>query len=322
MTDLAPNRTLILEDFRYWISQVSEANGDDCTVRTVLEEMVPFDQVEKPETQSGPVFPAVCVFESETTPPMNYESFGCREEWLDVAIVLHVDATTTTEKKLYLDELQAAIVAKLAIDRRRDGWAVDTKQFQPTRDDAAVLAKQGVNGATATGVMMFRCNFYPDDDTEQAMAQGEIYQTVVVATPITPGTFVPVNGTTISEVAGAGVPPNILTDFSMSDVNGTPVVGRLRYTGRKSRWFQVEASGSLIANASNQCQLRLRKNGASIAKTEVSMQTSATERRTFDVRGMVYLATDDYVDLAVDSAALTSVTLQALILSANQSPKF
>lgn len=297
--DRAPNRALILEDARYWLGTITEANGYPLTVATVGEELLTAEEV-------GEDLPYLAVCPAATSPPPRYEYGGHREVFFDFVVIGHVRADSPTEREVIIAELEQAAHDALHKDPRRDGWAVDTLQIAGASSDEGVPARESRGGMVASFSATYRCNFHPQDETEVEMAHGELYQTAAIATPLTPGTFVPVNGT---------VELGDVRDFD------EPANGRLRYTGIRARDFIVEAVGSALGNTAFDAILRLRINGVSVAKSQVRCAVDTAGRQPFAVRAILTLQPNDYVDLAVDGTGATA-TIEDLNLTALQVPKF
>lgn len=231
------NLALICDDIRWWLAQITHANGYATNVRTVAAQYASFDEV---RSQRGDVMPWLAAFPANSSPPPVLE-FGSRgEEFADVTIVGHVGGDDDDLRAFDLTVLEEEIHRVLQVDTTRDGWAVQTVKHVGQANDIGVPKKGGMHGDTNTLVTGVRCSYYPDDDAARyRVSHAELYAASADYAVIT----------TINEWLQAGgtwsVPNLAMVDFEQPTA-GEPT---LRYTGKRTKLFRFEASVNPFAAA-------------------------------------------------------------------------
>jgi hypothetical protein len=88
---------------------------------------------------------------------------------------------------------------------------------------------------------------------------------------------------------------------------------RLTYTGGLARSFNVSGVISAAANNGNIIQIRIAKNGVTIAESEAQATISANGRsENLKVQALVELVTDDFIEIFLANSAIVNVNVSEL----------
>jgi len=84
---------------------------------------------------------------------------------------------------------------------------------------------------------------------------------------------------------------------------------KLTYTGTATRVFQIAATLSASAASADTLTFFLYKNGALITGAEIDRKVSNNDIGAVAVSALVSLATNDYVEVWVESLGVANITL-------------
>lgn len=303
--DQAPNRALILDDIRAYLSTIRLDTGWPIEVVTIGDKLRQADEMQLEE------LPWVGVYAAPASPPAEYFPFGRKRVTFDVLVVAHVRGADQAEKEEQVALLESAIETVLQIDPTRDGFAIDTWAVGATDSDEAQPDKGGRIDKVTDLQIRYRTNFVPsDEEGRHRVAHGEIIK----------------SGANQNTVLAAGVPAALAIDTELAEDASTAVLfdqpgdGILRYTGARPRTMRLEAFGAISALTADAVSLIfVRTRGAVLVAPEaqVSLNLEAGNvDQVFSIAALIDLEQNDTIHVRGGAAAGCTVTVSSFAMSA------
>ncbi|NJK30923.1 MAG: hypothetical protein HC927_00165 [Deltaproteobacteria bacterium] len=254
--------------------------------------------------------PIVGVYASVPQPAPIEDTFGgSYREDIDLVLWGAVDADSPLEGRLGLARLERDCFEALFVDRRRGGWAFDTRKVGGTSTDEATLRREGKYGGLARFALFsttMRVSYYPEEQgDERSVAHCDLYlasPATVSVTQVAAPTELAVGTLTIGNVLQWEPGPS----------------GRARYTGTRVRTHLVEANFSLSQDPLSQApiSLFLALDGVAVARTEMRTILPDDELRQYALRAVLDLPRESEISVAIQPAETGLVTVSSLQITA------